>query len=536
MMSSTKTLRFTLGLFAVLAIGVPGSARAVVTPPGPLYSTLTAPRLAQGFTVGSYDGAAFSFQTTATGYVIDTVKVQLKNNDAASGQIDVAIYDASGASGAPGTIVGTAVGTVPAGTLTSTYQTFTFSSLNRTLAPSTNYWVVISSTGLSSASPFDPTSPASASVARTNDTFGEVTTGSNGSSTLYTPLGWSPPSTSYYVIGAVIPASPTPTPTPPPATPTPGPTATPTPVATATPTPPPGPTPTPGSSNLAACAITPSTIGLCPGASVPTSVTVSPDPATVDFCASSNGVSVGCVTTSVAAGPFVPISYDNLVSQGLAEGDFYALSLSAPGSPSAKCSLSVTLLPSSDPSCGDLVDTDVIDEPFVQLNDRPVSKSQGPVDTFTIRGRVYFAQGEDPIGSALANGVTSTVYQTGSATGSFVGYAQVDTFTWDASQCKGTHSGLSVYCKDPVSGSFLRLRGTQAKPTSLRVNTVVKHRDFIPGKPFTVPLAGEVTITNASPSVGPANFDWDGFPEVTYCNVSHNGERTTCRQPKAGPG
>ncbi len=183
------------------------------------------------------------------------------------------------------------------------------------------------------------------------------------------------------------------------------------------------------------------------------------------------------------------------------------------------------------------IDTDVIYEPFVQVNDRPVSNSQGPVDTYTIRGRVYFNLPEDPIGSALANGVTATVYQTaGSPAGSFVGYTEVDTFTWDASQCKGTHAGLSVYCKDTVSGSFLRLRGTQAKPDSLRVNTVVKRRDFIPGKPFGIPLAGEVTITNASPSVGPASFDWDGFPDVNYCNVSHNGERTTCRQPKAGQG
>jgi len=185
---------------------------------------------------------------------------------------------------------------------------------------------------------------------------------------------------------------------------------------------------------------------------------------------------------------------------------------------------------------GVLVDTDVINEPFVQLNDRPISNSQGPVDTFTIRGRVYFNSPEDPIGSALANGVTATVYQSDSTTGSFVGYTQVDTFTWTGSQCKGTHSGLSVYCKDTTSGSFLRLRGTAAQPTSLRVVTVVKRRDFSPGKPFGIPLAGEVTVTNASPSVGPASFDWDGFPDANYCSVSHNGERTTCRQPKAGPG
>lgn len=187
-----------------------------------------------------------------------------------------------------------------------------------------------------------------------------------------------------------------------------------------------------------------------------------------------------------------------------------------------------------------LIDTDTINEPFVQLNDRPISKSQGPIDTYTIRGRVYYATGEDPLGSALANGVTATVYQTSSAAGSFVGYAQVDTFTWDASQCKSTHGGVSVYCKDTASGSTFRLRGTQASvndnPPNLRVNSIVRRRDFDPGKPFGIPLAGEVTIDNASPSVGPSSFDWDGFPDAQYCNESHNGERTTCRQPKAGSG
>lgn len=447
MMSSTKTLRFTLGLFAVLAIGVPGSARAVVTPPGPLYSTLTAPRLAQGFTVGSYDGAAFSFQTTATGYVIDTVKVQLKNNDAASGQIDVAIYDASGASGAPGTIVGTAVGTVPAGTLTSTYQTFTFSSLNRTLAPSTNYWVVISSTGLSSVSPFDPDSPASASVARTNDTFGEVTTGSNGSSTLCTaalncaapPLGWSTPSTSYYVIGAVIPASPTPTPTPPPATPTPGPTATPTPPP-ATPTPPPA-TPTPP-----------------PATPTPPPATPTPPPA----------------TPTPPPGP-TPTP--------------------APPTPTPF----------------------VVADSFVQLNDR---LDTPPADTFTIRARVEVAPGSDPVSDGVANGASAAALQTGSAGGAFTGYAEVDSFTWDPAQCKAVTNGRSLYCKDEASGSFLRLRGSSGKPGSFRILAIVKRRDFIPGKPFVTPLAGQTVI---------GEFNWLIETSTGLCEVTHNGERTTCR-------
>jgi hypothetical protein len=85
-----------------------------------------------------------------------------------------------------------------------------------------------------------------------------------------------------------------------------------------------------------------------------------------------------------------------------------------------------------------------------------------------------------------------------------------------------------------VSNSSFRLRGTQAKPTSFRVNTVVRRRDFSPGKPFDLPLAGEVSV--GSPSSASGSFIWDGTPDVAYCSETQNGERTTCRQPKAGTG
>ena len=172
-----------------------------------------------------------------------------------------------------------------------------------------------------------------------------------------------------------------------------------------------------------------------------------------------------------------------------------------------------------------LIDTDTIEEPFVQLNDRELSP-RGPQDTFTIRGRVYINSGEDPIAAALANGATSTVYQgAGSPSGSLG--IEVDTFTWTSSQCKTAKGGLSLFCRDSVSNSSFRLRGTQARPTSFRVNTVVRKRDFSPGKPFDLPLAGEVSV--GSPSSASGSFIWDGTPDAVYCSVTQNGERTTCR-------
>jgi hypothetical protein len=158
-----------------------------------------------------------------------------------------------------------------------------------------------------------------------------------------------------------------------------------------------------------------------------------------------------------------------------------------------------------------LIDTDVIDEPFVQLNDR-VLTARGPEDMFTIRGRVYINSGADPIAAALAGGATSTVYQgAGSPSGSLG--IQVDTFSWTASQCRGTRGGRSLFCRDSVSNSSFRLRGTQAKPTSFRVNTVVRRRDFSPGKPFSLPLAGEVSV--GPPSSGYYQLTWSGAPSNT---------------------
>ena len=172
---------------------------------------------------------------------------------------------------------------------------------------------------------------------------------------------------------------------------------------------------------------------------------------------------------------------------------------------------------------GYLADTDPIENTFAQLNDQPARDK----DTFTIRGRVSVDAGATPVADGVANGVTVTILE--SSTGAAAacgGFTPVDTKTFPASQCKAVERGRSLYCTDTTTGSFFRLRRSSS-PTSFRVNTIVRGREIDPGRPFGVPLAGDVLMTQAH---------WFGQTEVNRCRVTQNGERTTCRQPKAGSG
>lgn len=177
------------------------------------------------------------------------------------------------------------------------------------------------------------------------------------------------------------------------------------------------------------------------------------------------------------------------------------------------------------------LDTD-IEEPFVQIND----VNRATWDSFTIRGKLSAttpppaaprtAPAVNPaVTAVLANGGTSTVFES-SPSGGFI---QVDTFTWDASECKPERDGVSAKCRDADSHSYLLLRGSKKDPSILRISTFVRRRTFVPGKPYNIPLAGEVTVAGSP-------YGWSFLPDVAYCKVSHNGPRTTCRAPKAGPG
>lgn len=164
-----------------------------------------------------------------------------------------------------------------------------------------------------------------------------------------------------------------------------------------------------------------------------------------------------------------------------------------------------------------LVDTDPMDDTFVQLND----VSHPDKDTFTIRGRVQCETGEDPVADGVANGVTVTAFESGEPKPPIpFQYTPVKSKTFTSEQCKALFQGRSLYCKDTNDGSFFRLRRSSS-PTKFRVNTVVRQQEFVdPAKPFGVPLAGDVLLSQ---------FHWFGETDLNLCRVSHNGERTTCR-------
>ncbi|MFM8408707.1 MAG: hypothetical protein ACKOCT_00365 [Alphaproteobacteria bacterium] len=175
--------------------------------------------------------------------------------------------------------------------------------------------------------------------------------------------------------------------------------------------------------------------------------------------------------------------------------------------------------PASAESAAQLIDTDTIEDPFIQLNDG----SRPDKDTFTIRGRVNVNPGSDPVPVGVANGAIALVYEAGSTLGAFV---LVETQIFDPSECTAKSSGRSLICRNS-DGSFLRLRSTQSNPGSYQANVYVKRQEFSPGKPFELPLSAEIQI---------GGFDWIGSGVINYCTVSHNGDRTTCRASKAGPG
>ncbi len=138
---------------------------------------------------------ALSFRTTATDFVITAVNIPIKNHNSwSSGNIILSLYTATGTGSSPGTKIGADLGSTPiAGYSSSVYQNFSITGLSVTLSPSTNYYLVISSSGV----------PGNYSVGL-NSTGGGLVTGSLGwSDTLNAGSSWGAPSTSHYFIGSV---------------------------------------------------------------------------------------------------------------------------------------------------------------------------------------------------------------------------------------------------------------------------------------------------------------------------------------------
>ena len=161
-----------------------------------------------------------------------------------------------------------------------------------------------------------------------------------------------------------------------------------------------------------------------------------------------------------------------------------------------------------------------ITDPVVIANDDAAPAG----DFYAVRGRID--SGTDLVVAGVSSGTTVSIFQANSTGGAFPGYEEIDSETFDASECKAVTAGLSLYCKDTASGSFLRLRGTRARPGSWRVNASVRGRDFDPGKPFGTPLAAEVDLGSAG----------GAFLGVTAtCRVTQNGDRYSCTGEGVAP-
>jgi len=158
--------------------------------------------------------------------------------------------------------------------------------------------------------------------------------------------------------------------------------------------------------------------------------------------------------------------------------------------------------------------------PVVIANDGAAPAS----DFYAVRGRID--SGTDLVAAGVSSGTTVSIFQASSTGGAFPGYDEIDSETFDASECKAVTAGLSLHCRDAASGSSLRLRGTRARPGSWRVIASVRGRDFDPGKPFGTPLAAELDLGSAG----------GAFLGVTAtCRLSNNGVRYTCNGEGVAP-
>ena len=64
-------------------------------------------------------------------------------------------------------------------------------------------------------------------------------------------------------------------------------------------------------------------------------------------------------------------------------------------------------------------------------------------------------------------------------------------------------------------------------PNSFRLNSIIRSQELTVTKPYGLPLAFDVDLSGRL---------WSGYTDANYCRVTQNGERTTCRLPRAGGG
>lgn len=108
------------------------------------------------FGVGNQQWSAQAFTTTQSNYTISEVSLRLWNQNGTSGAFQVGIFDASGASGSPGSTPATIIYTGLAEELgSSDGSVLQISGLSVSLLPETNYYLAVLGTELTEVLMFD---------------------------------------------------------------------------------------------------------------------------------------------------------------------------------------------------------------------------------------------------------------------------------------------------------------------------------------------------------------------------------------------
>ncbi len=149
------SLARTLAFAGALALGLTAQRGHAATI---IFDNLNAPLPNADVGVLNNQYAAQAFTTTATGFVLTAVELQLYNQNGTTGGYELQLWDTTGASGRPGAQVGAALYTglaqnlIPGSLLSVT-------GLNRVLAANTKYYLVAAGTSLTDVPDPDPSEP-----------------------------------------------------------------------------------------------------------------------------------------------------------------------------------------------------------------------------------------------------------------------------------------------------------------------------------------------------------------------------------------
>jgi len=113
-----------------------------------LFDNLSAGSPNGDFGVANSQWVAQAFSTTATGYVLEEVSLQLWNQNGTTGSFEIQVWNALGLSGRPGAQVGSAIFTGQAGSLGDSTSLLTIPALSVALAANTPYYLVARGTTL----------------------------------------------------------------------------------------------------------------------------------------------------------------------------------------------------------------------------------------------------------------------------------------------------------------------------------------------------------------------------------------------------